>query len=83
MDQKAVVATLKEYVAGLKEDEARNLHMRLDQCFSGDLEEVLLTVQKNPAVDSMLQSAESRQDFYAMLDSLKKQLDFGQKVKIE
>lgn len=80
MEQR-VVSVIKEYVAGLKDDEARNLQMRLDQCFSRDLEEVLLFVQGNEKMDEVLKSANTHQEFYLMLETLHKQLDFEQKIK--
>lgn len=80
MEQK-VMSVIKEYVSSLKDDEARNLQMRLDQCFSRDLEEVLLFIQKHEAMDGVLKSANSYKEFNEMLEALHKQLDFEQKVK--
>lgn len=80
MEQK-VMSVIKEYVASLKDDEARNLQMRLDQCFSRDLEEVLLFIQKHEAMDEVLKSANNYKEFNEMLEALHKQLDFEQKVK--
>lgn len=80
MEQK-MQSVIKEYVASLKDDEARNLQMRLDQRFSRDLEEVLLFIQKNEAMDNVLKSANSSDEFDDMLEAIHKQLDFEQKVK--
>jgi hypothetical protein len=80
MDQK-VLSVIKEYVAGLKDDEARNLQMRLDQRFSRDLEEVLLFIQQNAAMDEILKSANNYKEFDLMLEAIHKQLDFEQKIK--
>lgn len=75
MDQK-YPAVVKEYAAGLTDEDLKYVLMRLDQKFQGDDADALLAIQRHDGMDSWLKSANNYREFTANLDALQAGLEF-------